>query len=86
MYLLTNRKESIQRIYRIWSSTTLRLFVHLRPFVSYHSLLCRAYLETKQAQPAAVKGMVTVDQHVEAFNFVEKALAILEEVTQSVPC
>lgn len=48
-------------------------------------MLCRAYLETKHTQPVAMKGIVAVDQHVDALAFVEKALATVDEVTQSVP-
>lgn len=48
-------------------------------------MFCRAFLETKQLQKAAVKGIVVLEQHVEAFQFVEKALVIAGEEPQSAP-
>ncbi|CDJ35963.1 subtilisin-like protease, putative [Eimeria mitis] len=56
------------------------------PRTEAYGLLLRAYLQTKQAQRAAAKGVMAVDQHVEALSFVEKALAIADEVTHFYCC
>ncbi|CDJ47484.1 subtilisin-like protease, putative [Eimeria brunetti] len=70
-------EEKATRVFQLFDQVGIQ-----SPRTKAYGLLFRAYLETKQAQPTSVKGMVAVDRHVEALSFVEQALAIADEVTQ----